>query len=111
VHSILSKFEVKLLICDDLLKNKTFQTSDIHTLVEFDTLIKQADILLAIGGDGTILSTVRRLGYNQKPIMGIHIGGLGFLSECVESNLDKSLHYLLDGQYTISERMLLEAQV
>ena len=94
ISTIFSKSDIKLLISDDLIKKDGYQIPDTYSLVEFDILAKQADILLAIGGDGTIVSTVRRLGKKQKPIMGIHIGGLGFLSECTESNLDKSINYI-----------------
>ena len=87
VYKILVKSDIKFLISDDLKKNEDFQIPSSYSLVEFDVITKQADIILAIGGDGTILSTVRRLGKNQKPIMGVHIGGLGFLSECTENNL------------------------
>ena len=111
IYSIFSKADVKLLVSDDLIKNDVFQIPSEYSLVEFDVLAKQADILLAIGGDGTILSTVRRLGQSQKAILGIHIGGLGFLSECTETNLDKCIRYILNNEYDISERMLLEVRI
>ena len=111
VYAILVKSDIKFLISDDLKKNKDFQIPSSYSLVEFDVITKQADIILAIGGDGTILSTVRRLGKNQKPIMGVHIGGLGFLSECMESNLEKSIHWVLNDKYGISKRMILEARI
>ena len=62
--------------------------------MEFSLMVEKCDMLFAIGGDGTILSTVRRLEQNMKPIMGIHIGGLGFLSECTEDNLSESISYI-----------------
>jgi len=111
VYDILEKLDVKILISDDMKKNDKFHIPDAYSLVGFDAMAKQADILFAIGGDGTILSTVRRLGQNQQPIMGIHIGGLGYLTECVESNLDESIHYVLNNKYDISERMILEANI
>jgi len=111
VYNILTKLDVKFLISDDLKKNNKFQIPSSYSLVEFDALARQVDILFAIGGDGTILSTVRRLGQNQKPIMGIHIGGLGFLSQCAESNLEKSIHHVLNNEYGISKRMILKAQI
>jgi NAD+ kinase len=111
IYSILSKSDNELLISDDLIKYENHDIPSSYPLVEFDVLAKQADILFAIGGDGTILSTVRRLGENQKAILGIHIGGLGFLSECTETNLDKSIHYILNNEYGISERMLLKARI
>jgi len=111
IYSILSKSDAEFLISDDLKKNEACDIPREYPLVEFDALAKQADLLLAIGGDGTILSTVRRLGQSQKPILGIHIGGLGFLSECTETNLDKSIRYILNNEYGISERMLLEVRI
>ena len=79
--------------------------------MEFSQLVEKCDVLFAIGGDGTILSTVRRLEQTMKPIMGIHIGGLGFLSECTEKNLKESINSILNNEYLISQRMLLEVQV
>ena len=111
IYSILSKLDAEFLISDDLKKNEACDIPSAYPLVEFDVLANQADILLAIGGDGTILSTVRRLGQSQKAILGIHIGGLGFLSECTEANLDKSIRYILSNEYSISKRMLLEARI
>ena len=79
--------------------------------MDFPDVVSKCDILFAIGGDGTILSTVRRLGKFTKPIMGIHIGGLGFLSECTEDNLDTTIDKVLNNQFIISDRMLLEVQI
>jgi len=111
IYSILSKSDVELLISDDLTKIEGCDIPSDYPLVKFNVLAKQADLLLAIGGDGTILSTVRRLGQSQKAVLGIHIGGLGFLSECTEANLDKSIRYILSNEYSISKRMLLEARI
>ena len=71
VHSLLEKSDVKFLISDDMQKNASFNIPDFYSLTSFSDMAKQADILFAIGGDGTILSTVRRLGVSQKPILGI----------------------------------------
>ena len=111
VNTILAKSDAEFFISDDLKKNKDFQIPASYSLIDFASLEKQSDILLSIGGDGTILSTVRRMGKKQIPIIGIHIGGLGFLSECKESNLKKSIHYILRNEFSISERMLLEVRI
>jgi len=111
IYAILEKSDVQFLISDDLKKHTRIQIPEFYSLVKFDVLVKQADILFAIGGDGTILSTVRRLGQNQKPIMGIHIGGLGFLSECTESKVEESIHHVLNNEYGISKRMILEVRI
>ena len=111
VHEILSKEDVEFIISSDLNKNSEFNIPSDYRIMDFGLMGEKCDLLFAIGGDGTILSTVRRLEQNIKPIMGIHIGGLGFLSECTEDNLADSIAYILDSNYTVSERMLIEAQI
>ena len=111
VHEILIKEDVEFIISSDLNKNSEFNIPPDYRIMDFRLMSEKCDLLFAIGGDGTILSTVRRLEQNMKPIMGIHIGGLGFLSECTEENLAESIAYILNSNYTISKRMLLEAQI
>ena len=111
IHKLLEKENVTILVSDDLLKNNDQIIPKHYTLSHFDMMIDHVEMLFAIGGDGTILSTVRRLGKNQKPIMGIHIGGLGFLSECVESNLQNNIKQILKGEHIISNRMILEIKI
>ena len=111
VHDILSKEDIEFIISSDLNKNSEFNIPPDYRIMDFRLMAQKCDILFAIGGDGTILSTVRRLEQNMKPIMGIHIGGLGFLSECTEDNLAESIACILNSNYTISERMLLEIQI
>ena len=111
VHEILSKNDIEFIISSDLNKNSEFNIPPDYKIMDFGLMGEKCDLLFAIGGDGTILSTVRRLEQNMKPIMGIHIGGLGFLSECTEGNLSESIAYILNSNYTVSDRMLLEAQI
>ena len=111
ICEIIAKEKNKLIISDDLMKSEEVENYDNYSLLEFDLLAEQSDVICAIGGDGTILSTVRRLGINQKPIMGIHIGGLGFLSECIEDDLKESINHVINDDYGISNRMLLEVLI
>ena len=111
IYSILKDENVEFLISSDLEKNTEFEIPNKYIIMEFSQLVEKCDVLFAIGGDGTILSTVRRLEKYMKPIMGIHIGGLGFLSECRENNLKESINSILNNEYLISQRMLLEVQV
>ena len=111
LHNIFKKLNVRFIISSDLEKNQNFNIPSDYKLMEFSKIIQECDILFAIGGDGTILSTVRRLGRISKPIMGIHIGGLGFLSDCTENNLGSTIRNILNNKYVISERMLLELQI
>ena len=111
IHAILSKKDIEFIISSDLKKNSELSIPSNYIIMDFSLMVEKCDLLFAIGGDGTILSTVRRLEQNMKPIMGIHIGGLGFLSVCTEENLVESIAYILEGNYTVSGRMLIEAQI
>lgn len=66
---------------------------------------KQADAILALGGDGTILRAVRT--YPHIPILGFNLGGLGYLSSVEEKDFDKALTRLAAHHYKITERTML----
>lgn len=70
-----------------------------------------SDIIVVIGGDGTILSTVRKTNTLEKPIIGIHIGRLGFLAEITMSNFKDYFTKIIKGKYSIEKRSILKATV
>jgi len=78
------------------------------TIVEMDELAKYSDIVLAMGGDGTILSAARIVGNSNKPLIGINLGGLGFLTGISVENLYDKMDKILKGDYTIEKRMVLD---
>lgn len=63
------------------------------------------ECMLVLGGDGTLLSVARLLGEHDVPILGINMGSLGFLTEIPTTVLFPRLEKVLDGQYTIQERL------
>ncbi len=72
----------------------------------------KADVVLAFGGDGTILSTARLVGAFGVPILGVNIGGrLGFLAEVMIDELYDSLIDVLNKDFKILERLVLEAKI
>ena len=71
----------------------------------------RADILLALGGDGTMLSVCRRLGARQRPVLGIKFGHKGFLAEVQPEEMEAAGGRLADGHYRVSPRMRVEAAV
>jgi NAD+ kinase len=76
--------------------------------VAFDKMCKEADFLVSLGGDGTLLSLVRRShGYN-KPVVGINAGNLGFLADVTIDDVELFLDQLISGDYRIDERMMIE---
>ncbi len=78
---------------------------------EFDMLCQSCDILVAIGGDGTLISTVRRSYKYQMPVLGIHAGKLGFLSDISSMELDEFVQKLKRGDYRIDKRAMLQATI
>jgi NAD+ kinase len=72
---------------------------------------REVDIAAVIGGDGTMLHAVSRLGIFEKPVAGIHVGTLGFLTSCRDDELELFAEALLSGNFTTSARTLLDAAV
>lgn len=70
-----------------------------------------SDILFVLGGDGTILRTVKKYGQYNIPLVGINIGHLGFMSELRIDEVPSFLECIKLGNYKIDERMMLEADV
>ena len=69
------------------------------------------DILISIGGDGTILRAATLVRNTGIPILGINAGRLGFLATGRKDNIDEFLQFVIDKKYTVSERTLLSLQV
>lgn len=79
--------------------------------LEFDDMCKKADFLVSLGGDGTLLSLVRRSYEYKKPVVGINAGNLGFLADITLEDVDTFLVQLLEGEYRIDDRMMIEGYV
>ena len=77
--------------------------------VSMDELFK-GDLLITLGGDGTILSKAPRAAEAGIPIFGINFGNVGFMTSLEEKEIEKLVD-LIRGDYTVSSRMLLECSV
>jgi len=73
--------------------------------------IAEADLLVSLGGDGTMLRAVDLLDGAPVPILGVNLGVLGYLSEIEPPALTVALERFLSGQFQIDARMLLQVQV
>lgn len=69
----------------------------------------QVDMILVLGGDGTLISVARQIGDRQVPIVGVNLGQLGFLTEITREELPEMLDRLIAGDYKVSERMMIDA--
>ena len=76
-----------------------------------EELAEKIDLLIALGGDGTLLSAARALGGHRIPTLPVNLGGLGFLTSVTLDELYPLLDEVLAGKHRTSERMMLEAQV
>ena len=77
-----------------LLENNRMNIEKIYhrdRIVSFNEIIKKTNIVISIGGDGTIISSIRKFLKYDKPILGLHIGGLGFLAECSNHNFKEKI--------------------
>lgn len=73
-------------------------------------LVEDGDLLMVLGGDGTILSAAR-LAAGRVPIFGINLGGFGFLAEAQLADLPGAAEAVLAGAFLLDERTMLEAEV
>jgi NAD+ kinase len=78
---------------------------------EFHRGKTEVDLLLVMGGDGTILSLVRTMREFNTKIFGINMGNLGFLSEIPPVEIDKALSKIFAGEYTIDKRLMINIEV
>jgi NAD+ kinase len=83
------------------------ETGGIHA----SCFAEHVDLAAVLGGDGTMLNALSRLGDFQKPVAGINIGTLGFLTSCTDDELELFATAISSGSYSTSVRTLLEASV
>jgi NAD+ kinase len=69
------------------------------------------DLIVVLGGDGTLLSVARLVERKDVPILGVNLGSLGFLTELAVAELLPALDDVLAGHYSLSERVMLDCQV
>jgi NAD+ kinase len=102
IKEIFEKYKIEVLI--DSISARAIGLRGI----DFEDLCKEVDFIVALGGDGTLISVTRRAYKFDKPILGINLGNLGFLTDINPDNVEEFLKKFLEGEYRIDKRMVIE---
>ncbi len=97
--------DVEILLESDIAKSLNYDAEGFTR----DELYSKSDVVIVLGGDGTILNIARNSSKYGVPLFGINLGHLGFLAEAEINDMYLSLEKILNGDYFIEKRMMLEA--
>jgi NAD+ kinase len=103
----LEKQKLEYWLCEDL----TAIIDDKKHVLPLNKIWESVDCVLSLGGDGTMLSSIRAVGKHGIPVFGINIGRLGFLTEILASDIPNALQKLKNDEYIIEARMVLQTHV
>jgi len=74
-------------------------------------LARNADLILVLGGDGTMIATARTIGDVEVPVIGVNYGGLGYLAEFRIEEMFAALELILAGNYAVEPRLMLDVEL
>ncbi len=108
IAGFLKPRRVNLRIAD---KNQADFYSEESLESQLSSWEKKLNLIIVVGGDGTILRVARDLACWNVPILGINLGHKGFLAEIEVEQMERFLQYVVTEQYDYQERMMLEAEL
>lgn len=88
-------------------KDKLKMLIDEDFVADDEEIYAKSDLIISIGGDGTMLATAYNAYHHDKPVLGVNLGKLGFLVEADIIHMDKIIEEIKKANYTIDERMLI----
>ena len=108
----LSQRGIKLVGGPDIERERIeHETGCVVESIKEEALAKAVDLMLVLGGDGTMIATARMLGDIEVPVMGVNYGGLGYLAEFPLQELFSALEAILAGNYKVQERLMLTVEL
>jgi NAD+ kinase len=87
------------------------QTGCSVSVVKDEDLAAGVDLILVLGGDGTMIATARMIGDSEVPVIGVNYGGLGYLAEFPIEELFAALESILAGQYKVQKRVMMAVEL
>ena len=100
--------ETRICLAFDV--DRSFELPDNVVLTELNHELRDADLLVCFGGDGTILHASKAATKDGIPVLGVNIGTMGFMAELESTELEK-LSMLATGEFTTEKRMMLDVTV
>ena len=79
--------------------------------IESEKIASEIDLMLVLGGDGTMIATARMIGDHDVPVLGVNYGGLGYLAEFRIEELFSALESILSGNYRLDRRVMLAVEL
>ncbi|MED5553601.1 MAG: NAD(+)/NADH kinase, partial [Candidatus Neomarinimicrobiota bacterium] len=80
-------------------------------IIDSKNKISELDFMLVLGGDGTFLSCARAVEHRPTPILGIHLGDLGFLAKVTLGNIFQRLDQVSEGEFSVEKRSMVKASI
>ncbi len=114
LEKILQRFGIQhALIIEDFPSSVVVNNSlsDFFVKKEKNEFIEEIDLLIVLGGDGTLLSSVRLLEGKKIPILGVNLGSLGFLTMVQVEEFEEALVNTLKGKFVVDERLMLKGEI
>ena len=109
IDSLLNEMGIQTLLEEKVLSALKLDGSDgVVTRAELGGV---ADLVIVVGGDGSILGVSRDLAGSGVPVVGVNRGSLGFLAAIAPGDIEEKFEQILSGDYSIEDHFLLEAQV
>ncbi|HTM98165.1 MAG TPA: NAD kinase [Pedobacter sp.] len=113
VFNALTEHNITILIYqkfNNFIKHKIVIPETATFFVNHQELVDHADVLLSLGGDGTLLDTLSLIRSSQIPVIGINFGRLGFLASINKNEIRKAIEALVKGEYSLDKRSVLSLE-
>lgn len=113
VFDTLAANEITILIFqkfNHFIKNKITLPEQVSVFSSHKELADHADVLLSLGGDGTLLDTLSLIRNSEIPVIGINFGRLGFLASINKNEIKKAIEALVKGEYSLDKRSILNVE-